>query len=95
MIALRADHQIDRRRAADDLSAFGLRHAAGDRDDDDGRPPPRRPLEAGHAAELGIHLLRRLLADVAGVQDDEIGVFGVRGLDIALRAKVSAIRWES
>ena len=32
MIALRADHDVDHRRAADDLLAFGLRDAAGDRD---------------------------------------------------------------
>jgi hypothetical protein len=32
MIALRPDHEIDDRRAADDLLALGLRDAAGDRD---------------------------------------------------------------
>ena len=32
MIALRTDHDIDDRRAADDLLALGLRDAAGDRD---------------------------------------------------------------
>ena len=32
MIALRADHDVDHGRAADDLLAFGLRDAAGDRD---------------------------------------------------------------
>ena len=32
VIVLRADHQIDRAGAPDDLFALGLRHAAGDRD---------------------------------------------------------------
>ncbi len=32
VIALRTEHQIDRRRAADDLFALGLRDATGDRD---------------------------------------------------------------
>ena len=41
-------------------------------------------LERAHAAELGIDLLGRLLADVAGVEDDEVGVLGRRGLGIAL-----------
>ena len=50
----------------------------------------RRPSRAAScfmhadAAELGIDLLGRLLADVAGVEDDEVGVVGRRGLGIAL-----------
>ena len=53
-------------------------------------------LELAHAAELGIDLLGRLLADVAGVEDDEIGVVRRRGLDDSPRgASVSAIRCES
>ena len=32
MVALRAHHDIDHRRAADDLGTFGLRDAAGHRD---------------------------------------------------------------
>ncbi len=44
-----------------------------------------RFLHAAHAAEFGIDLFGRLLADVAGIEDDEVGVVGARGLDIALR----------
>ena len=40
MIVLRSDHEIDRRRPADDFFALGLRHAAGDRDEE------RRPSAA-------------------------------------------------
>jgi hypothetical protein len=44
-------------------------------------PAARLALEDPQAAELGIDLLGGLLADVAGVEDDEIGI---------LRASVSA-----
>ena len=40
VIGLRPDHEIDGRRAADDLLAFGLRDAAGD--GDASRRGPRR-----------------------------------------------------
>ena len=85
VIALRPEHQIDRRRAADDFFALGLRDAAGDGDDDAPAFGGGRLFHAAHAAEFRIDLLGRLLADVAGVEDDEIGVVGGRGLDIALR----------
>ena len=83
MIALRADHDVDDGRAADDLLALGLRDAAGDRDVH--LPPVARGLVLHHPqpAEFGIDLFRGLLADVTGVEDDEVGVFGARGLDKA------------
>ena len=85
VIALRPDDEIDRRRAADDFLAFGLRDAAGDRDHDAPAGGGRRVLQAADAAELGIDFLGRLFPDVTGVEDDQIGVVGARGLDIALR----------
>ena len=84
VIALRSDHEIDDGRAADDLLAFGLRDAAGDRDRDAASLARGVVLQHAHAAELGIDLLGRLLADVAGVEDDEVGVVRRRGLDKAL-----------
>ena len=84
VIALRPDHEIDRGRAAEDLLAFGLRDAAGDRDRHVASLRRRVLLQHAHAAELGIDLLGRLLADVAGVEDDEVGVVRRRGLDEAL-----------
>ena len=74
METLRADHEIDRWRAADDLGAFGLRDAAGNADGDAAALLARGLLHHAQAAELGIDLLGRLLADVAGVEDDEVGV---------------------
>ena len=38
-------------------------------------------------AEFGIHLLGSLLADVAGVEDDEIGIVDAGGLDKALASQ--------
>src|SRR5262245_29620350 len=83
MIALRPHHEIDRRRATDDLLSLSLGHAARDRD---GHAAPfvcGRLLEHADAAELGIDLVRRLLADVAGIEDDEIRVVGTGGFDEA------------
>ena len=83
VIALRADHQIDQRLAAHDLLALGLRDAAGNAD-----------LEIGFlglqplvAAQLGIDLFRRLFTDMAGVEQDHVGVVRRRRLDIALPAQ--------
>ena len=74
VIALRADHEIDDRRAADDFlpSACATQPATA--------TVTRRPVARGtflqppHAAELRIDLFGRLFADVAGVEDDQVGV---------------------
>ena len=84
MIALRTDHDIDRRLAAQDFRPLGLGDATGD---DQRRPPPRPAafvLEFAQLAELGIDLLRRPFADMAGVEDDEIGVLDRVSLAVAL-----------
>ena len=95
VIALRADHEIDRRRAAQDFLAFGLGDAAGDRDRQAASARRGVILQYAHAAELGIDLLGRLLADMAGIEDDQIGIVRHRGLGKTLGASISAIRWES
>ena len=80
MIALRADDNIDRGLAAQDLPSLGLSDAAGD---DQHRPAAGAPaflLELAQLAELGIDLLRGAFADVAGVEDDKVGVFDAHGL---------------
>ena len=79
VIGLRADDDVDERRALDQQLALGLRHAAGHGQDHvaTGGVAPR-VAQPAQAAELGEHLLGRLLADVAGVQDDEVGVVGAR-----------------
>src|SRR5262249_57746570 len=79
MVALRADDEIDRGRAPDDLLTFGLGDAA--RNGNGHAPPVARGtgFERADTAELGIDLVRGLLADVAGVEGDEIGVLRPRG----------------
>ena len=76
MIALRPHHQVDRRRASQDLGTLGLGDAARNRDDRAlARPRPLR-LHLADAPQVGIDLLGRLLADMAGVEDDDVGVLG-------------------
>ena len=84
MISLRTDDDVDHWRAALGFGAFGLGDAAGDRDGHAAAVARRVVLQYAHAAEFGIDLLGRLLADVAGVEDDEVGVVRRRGLDKAL-----------
>ena len=95
MIALRADHDVDHRRAAHDLPTLGLRHAARDRDLH--RAALARGFVLGDAqpAELGIDLFGGLLADMAGVEDDEVGVISVGRLHDPSGASVSTMRWAS
>ncbi len=84
MIALRPDHDIDHRGAADDLTAFGLRDATGHRD---AHVAPRAGgviLGKAQPAELRIDFLGRLFANVAGVEDHQVGIIDARGLDKAV-----------
>src|SRR5437588_13029602 len=74
MIALRADDDVDCRCTADDLFALGLGHATRNRDHHSAPFPGRRLFERAHAAKFGIDFFRRLLADMAGIENDEIGL---------------------
>ena len=74
MIALRADDDIDRRLAAQDFRPLGLCDAARDNQH---HPPTFAPalfLQLTQLAKLGIDFLRGAFANVAGVENDEIGV---------------------
>src|SRR3546814_15345055 len=64
VIGLRADDDIDARRAARDFGALGLRDAAGD------RARRRAAILAFQPADARIDFLRRFLANVAGVEQD-------------------------
>ena len=82
--ALRTDHDIDRRLAAQDFRSLRLGKAAGD---NQRRPLPRPAafvLEFAQLAEFGIDLLRRPFANMAGVEDDKVGVFDRASLAVAL-----------
>ena len=69
MVGLRAENQIDRRGAADDLLALGLGDAAGDGDDEIAVVL----FQLLQLAELGINLLRGFFTNVAGVEHDQVG----------------------
>ncbi len=85
VIILRPEDQIDYGRTADDLFTFGLRDTAGDGHDNVAALSGGFVFHHAHAAEFRIDLLGGLLADIAGIEDDEIGVFGGGCLDIAFR----------
>ena len=74
MIALRADHDIDHRRAADDLLAFGLRDAAGHRDIHVAAIARGFVLDDAQPPQFRVDFLGGLFADVAGVEDHQIRV---------------------
>jgi len=87
MVALRADDHVHRRLAAHDLRALGLGDAAGDHD---GRPAAEALsliLEFAQLAELRIDLLGRPFADMAGVEDDQVGILGALRFPVALRRR--------
>ena len=72
MISLRPHHDIDIGGAAEDFLAFGLRHTAGDGDEGGSAVCGAPSLELTIAAKLGIELLRRFFADMAGVDEDHV-----------------------
>ena len=73
VIGLRPQHDVDVGRARQDLGALGLRHAAGDGQDHASAVRRAPLLQPAQPAELGEHLLRRLVADMAGVEDHHVG----------------------
>ena len=84
MIVLRTDHEVDRRRAANDFLPLGLGDAARHGDGHAAAFLRGGLLEHADTAKLGIDLVRRLFTNVASVEDDEIGVLDACGLGEAL-----------
>ena len=85
VIVLRPDHEVDHRGAAKNFLAFRLGDAAGHGNEHATLGAGRGLAQLAHPAELGKDLLGRLLADVTGIEDDEVGVFRLGGLDEAMR----------
>ena len=83
MVCLRTEDQTDSRRPPDDFLALCLGHAAGDGDQHLGTLFGTLPLHPADLAQLGIDLLGRLLADVAGIEYDEVSLARHRRLGIA------------
>jgi len=81
---LRAEDQVDIGRARHDRVAFLARNAAAHADEQIGP----RLLQRLHAPEVVKHLLLRLFADRAGVEQDQVGVLGpVRCFEATLGAQ--------
>lgn len=81
MQGLRSEHDIDKGSARNDRCTFLAGNAAADTDDQ----PWVLLLELAHPAEIVKHSLLSLLAYRAGIEDNDIGLFGVVGLDGAVR----------
>ena len=79
VIALRADHHVHERLTPNDFRALGLCHTTRHAD----LQIRFFRLEPLVATQLGIDLFRRLFADVTGVENDHVRVFGRVGRDIA------------
>ena len=73
MISLRTDDNVDHLRAPPCFGAFRLRDAAGEGDQRPGA------VLTPEASDLRIRLFGRFLADMASVQDDEIGIVAAAG----------------
>ena len=76
MVDLRSDDKVDHRGALQDFLAFGLGDTTGNCHNHVAAlaPPPR--FEAAQLADLRIDLFGRLLADMAGIEDDKVGILG-------------------
>jgi hypothetical protein len=85
MVTLRADDDVHDGGAGNDLLAFGLRNAARHSDQGFEAIAFATLLLESHSAELRIDLLGGLFPDVAGVEDDEVGLRQVLRQRIALR----------
>src|SRR5690606_34607313 len=85
MIGLRADDKIDRRRPPQDFPAFSLGDAARNADHRFAALFGALVLDLPDAAELRIYLFRRLFANVAGVEEDEVRLLDRFGGAIAFR----------
>jgi hypothetical protein len=83
VIALRPDDKIDGALPAHDLSAFGLGNAAGDANQHVAALRHPRLLKSAQPAELGKNLLRGAFADMAGIEQDDVGTLGRIGDVIA------------
>src|SRR3954469_17677563 len=77
----RAEGHVDERELAEDLLLDRLRPAPADADDALGVAA----LQRGRLVEVGDEALVGLLADRAGVEEDEVGVAGVGRLGVAER----------
>ena len=84
VIGLRSDDEIDGGRAAQDFVALGLRNAAGHADHHLAAFTGLFLLQVAQPPERRVNLLGGFLADMTGIQQDEIGIFHDVGRDVAV-----------
>ncbi len=87
MIGLRPDDQIDIRRTAQDFLSFRLRHAARNADGQFLAIRFARILHLAQTAKRGIELFRRFFTNMAGIEQNQIGIIRRISRDIAFRCK--------
>ena len=85
VIGLGAHDDVHVGRSRRDFFTLGLGNAAGNSEQHLAARLLSRVLQRAQPPELGIDLLRSLLADMAGVEDDQIGVLDIRRRAIAER----------
>ena len=75
LVGLRPEHQVDGRRAAHHLLALGLGDAAADSNQHAAAGAGLLFLQQAQPADFRIDLFGRFLADMAGIEDHQVGVF--------------------
>jgi hypothetical protein len=85
MVGLRSHHHVDSFLARDDFLALRLPDATRDGDQHRAASPHPAVLQLLQAPELGIHFLGGFLADVARVQNHQVGILGAVARHIADR----------
>ena len=83
VVGLRTENEINGFGPADDFRAFGLGHAAGDRHQHVGALVLPGFLEALDPAKFRIDFFGRMFADVAGIENHQVGLVGNRRFRIA------------
>ncbi len=83
VITLRPDHDVHDWGAADNLIAFGLRHASGHCDIDLATIARGLGLDGAQPSQLRVDFLGSLFADVTGIKNYQIRIIDACGLDKA------------
>ncbi len=85
MVILGSEHHVDIRRAADDLLAFRLPHAATDRNQHPAAGFFFFRAQLPDSPQIGIDFFFRFLADMAGVEHHQIGILRICRIFITKR----------
>ena len=87
VVRLRADHDVDFGTSPADFRSFSLGHATGHDETHAATRLASGSPERHQPAQIGVNLLRCFLADVAGIQDDQVGSLGGVGTRVSERGQ--------